>query len=42
MLLNVVAALHLPELLVDETWLKDCLGQSYAGIGSAPCQAERW
>jgi AcrR family transcriptional regulator len=31
MLLNVVAAMDLPELLVDETWLKDCLGQSYAG-----------
>jgi AcrR family transcriptional regulator len=31
MLLNVAAALDLPELLHDETWMKDCLGQSDAG-----------
>jgi AcrR family transcriptional regulator len=31
MLLNVVAAMDLPEVLEDETWLKDCLGQSSAG-----------
>jgi AcrR family transcriptional regulator len=31
MLLNVAAALDLPELLFDEAWLKDCLGQSDAG-----------
>jgi AcrR family transcriptional regulator len=27
MLLNVAAALDLPELLLDETWLADCLGR---------------
>ena len=31
MLLNVAAAMDLPELLFDETWMKDCLGQSAAG-----------
>jgi AcrR family transcriptional regulator len=31
MLLNVVAAMDLPEVLEDETWLMDCLGQSPAG-----------
>ena len=30
MLLNVAAAMDLPELLFDETWMKDCLGQSMA------------
>ncbi len=30
MLINVAAAMDLPELLFDETWMKDCLGQSYA------------
>ena len=30
MLLNVAAAMDLPELLYDETWMKDCLGQSAA------------
>jgi len=30
MLLNVAAAMDLPELLFDETWMKDCLGQSIA------------
>jgi AcrR family transcriptional regulator len=30
MLLNVAAAMDLPELLFDETWLKDCLGQAAA------------
>ena len=30
MLLNVAAAMDLPELLSDETWMKDCLGQSAA------------
>ena len=30
MLLNVAAAMDLPELLYDETWMKDCLGQSVA------------
>ena len=31
MLLNVAAAMDLPELLFDETWMKDCLGHSAAG-----------
>jgi AcrR family transcriptional regulator len=31
MLLNVAAAMDLPELLFDETWMKDCLGRSMAG-----------
>jgi AcrR family transcriptional regulator len=31
MLLNVAAALQLPELLVDETWLEDCLKLGDAG-----------
>jgi len=30
MLLNVAAAMDLPELLYDETWMKDCLGRSVA------------
>jgi hypothetical protein len=30
MLLNVAAALDLPELLYDESWMKDCLGQAAA------------
>jgi len=30
MLLNVAAAMDLPELLYDQTWMKDCLGQSGA------------
>ena len=30
MLLNVAAAMDLPELLHDESWLKDCLGQAAA------------
>ena len=30
MLLNVAAAMDLPELLSDETWMKDCLGQAAA------------
>jgi AcrR family transcriptional regulator len=30
MLLNVAAAMDLPELLYDETWMKDCLGQAAA------------
>jgi len=30
MLLNVAAAMDLPELLFDETWMNDCLGQSMA------------
>jgi hypothetical protein len=30
MLLNVAAAMDLPALLYDETWMKDCLGQSAA------------
>ena len=37
MLLNVVAALDLPELLFDETWMKDCLGQATRGrLGAMP------
>jgi AcrR family transcriptional regulator len=31
MLLNVAAALDLPELLLNDTWLEDCLGLSDAG-----------
>jgi AcrR family transcriptional regulator len=31
MLLNVAAALDLPELLLDETWLEDCLQRADAG-----------
>jgi AcrR family transcriptional regulator len=31
MLLNVAAAMDLPELLYDQTWMQDCLGQSAAG-----------
>ena len=30
MLLNVAAAMDLPELLYDESWMKDCLGQAAA------------
>jgi AcrR family transcriptional regulator len=30
MLLNVAAAMDLPELLHDESWMKDCLGESAA------------
>ena len=31
MLLNVAAAMDLPELLYDQTWMQDCLGRSAAG-----------
>ena len=30
MLINVAAAMDLPELFSDETWMKDCLGQAAA------------
>ena len=31
MLLNVAAAMDLPDLLLNDTWLQDCLGQAAAG-----------
>ena len=30
MLINVAAAMDLPELFSDETWMTDCLGQAAA------------
>jgi hypothetical protein len=30
MLINVAAAMDLPELFSDETWTEDCLGKSAA------------
>jgi AcrR family transcriptional regulator len=31
MLINVAAAMDLPELFSDQTWMKDCLGQAATG-----------
>jgi hypothetical protein len=31
MLLNVAAAMDLPDLLLNDTWLQDCLGASWEG-----------